>query len=75
MQKGGGDRGVVELDIRENGRHFERMGKVGIARGASLLAVRLHGIDVGAIEQRLAGLGIVALDALDQVVLPHHLRL
>src|SRR5262249_23629203 len=42
---------------------------------APLLAVRLHGVDVGAIEQGLAGVGVVALHALDQIVLPHHRRL
>src|SRR5262245_62168825 len=51
------------------------MGEVGVAGRPFLLAMRLHGVDVGAIEQRLAGGRVVAFDALDQVVLPHHLRL
>ncbi len=66
------DGGVVELEVGQDRRDLERMGKVRIARGALLLAVRLHGVDVGAVEQRLVGVGIVAADPLDQVVLPHH---
>ena len=74
VQKRGGDGRVVELEIGEDPRHFEGVGKIGVAGGASLLAVRLHGVDVGAIEHRLAGIGIVALHAFDQVILPHHSR-
>ena len=69
------DGGIVELEIGQDRRDFERMGEIGVAGGALLLAVGLHGVDVGAVEQGLAGVRIVALDALDQVVLPHHPRL
>ena len=48
------------------------MGEVRVAGGTLLLAVRLHGVDVGAVEQRLIGVGVVAADPLDQIVLPHH---
>jgi hypothetical protein len=75
VQQRGSNRGVIELEIGQDGRHFERMGKIRVTRGAPLLAMRLHGVDIGAIEQRLAGIRIVTLDPLDQVVLPHHLRL
>ncbi len=75
VQQCGRDRGIIELEIGENRSDLERMGKIGVAGGPRLLAMRLHGIDVGAVEQRLAGIRVVALDALDQVVLPHHLRL
>ncbi len=63
---------VVELQVGEDGGDFERMGEIGFAGGALLVAVRLHGIDVGAIEQRLVRLGIVAENPLDELVLPHH---
>ena len=53
---------VVELQVGEDGGDFEGVGEIGIARGALLVAVRLHGIDVGAIEQRLVRLGIVAAE-------------
>ena len=66
------DGGVVELEVGQNGRHFKRMAEIGVAGGALLLAVGLHGVDIGAVEQRLVGVGIVAADPFDQVVLPHH---
>ena len=66
------DRGVVELQLGEDRGDFERVRKIGIARGALLVAVRLHGIDVGAVEQRLVRLGIVREHPLDQFILPHH---
>ena len=68
------DGGVVELEVGQDRRDFERMGEIRVAGGALLLAMRLHGVDIGAVEQRLVGVGIVAADALDQLVLPHHLR-
>jgi hypothetical protein len=75
VQQGGRDGGIVELEIGQDRRDLERMREVGVAGGAFLLAVGLHGVDVGAIEQRLAGGRIVAPHALDEVVLPHHRRL
>src|SRR6185312_6734447 len=57
------------------GGDLERVRNVGIAGIAHLLAVRTHGVDVGAVEQILVGLGIVLLDPVDQLVLPHQLRL
>ena len=68
------DGGVVELEVGQNRGDFERMREIRIARRALLLAVRLHGVDVGAVEQRFVGVGIVAADPLDQFVLPHHRR-
>ena len=75
VQERSSDGGVVQLQIGQDRRDFQRMREVGIAGRTLLLAVRLHGIDVGAVKQRLAGRGIVALHALDQIVLPHHWRL
>jgi len=75
VQQRSSDGGVVELQIGQDRRDFQRMREVGIAGRTLLLAVRLHGVDVGAVEQRFAGGGIVALHALDQIVLPHHGRL
>ncbi len=66
------DRGVVELEVGQDGGDLERMGEVRVAGGALLLAVRLHGVDIGAVEQRLVGVRVVAADPLDQIVLPHH---
>ena len=49
------DRGVVELEVGQDRGDLERMGEIRIAGGALLLAVRLHGVDVGAVEQLLVG--------------------
>ncbi len=69
------DGGVVELQVGEDRRHFERMREIRIAGVALLLAVRLHGVDIGTVEQFLVRRRVVLLDAVDQLVLPHHPRL
>ena len=66
--------GVVELEVGEDRRDFERMRKIRIAGGAGLRAVRLHGVDIGAVQQIFVGIGVVGADAFDQIVLPHHAR-
>ena len=68
------DGGVVELEVGEDRRDFERMREIGIAGGAGLRAMRLHGVDIGAVQQVFVGVGIVGPDAFDQIVLPHHAR-
>ena len=60
VQQRGDDRRVVELEVGQDRRDFERMGEIGIARGALLRAVRLHGVDIGAVEQGLVGVRVVA---------------
>jgi hypothetical protein len=67
-----GDRGVVELQVGEDGGDFERVGEVRVARGALLRAMLLHGIDIGLVEQRLVGIGVVGLHPFDEFVLTHH---
>ena len=66
---------VVELQLGQDRGHFQRMREIRIARSALLLAMRLHRVDIGAVEQRLVGVRIVSPDPVDQFVLPHHLRL
>ena len=66
---------IVELKVGQDRGDFERVREIRIARGAGLRAVRLHRVHVSAVEQVLVGVRIVALDPLDQVVLPHHPRL
>ena len=73
VQKGRNNRGVVELQIGENRGDFERMRKIRIARRALLLAMRHHRVNIGAVEQIFVGVRIVGADAIDQIVLPHHL--
>ena len=67
-----GDGRVVELEVGEDAGDFERMGEVGIAVGALLRAMLLHGVDVGLVEQALVGVRIVPRDPLDEFVLAHH---
>ena len=69
------DGGVVELQLGEDRGHLQGMRDIGVAGVPLLLAVRLHGVDVGAVEQVLIGLGIILFDPFDQLVLPHELRL
>ena len=55
-------------------RDFERMGEIRISGGALLCAVRLHGIDVGTVQEIFVRVRIVAPDAVDQFVLAKDLR-
>ncbi len=69
VQQGGDDGGGVQPIVGQYARHLDRMGEVGVAGRASLRAVHAHGVDIGAIEQRLVRRGVVALDLLDQLIL------
>ena len=73
VQQRGDDGGHVELELGQDGRHFQGMGEIGIARGAELLAMRRHGIDIGLVEQRLVGVRVIGLDPLHQFGLAHQL--
>ena len=55
VQQRGDDGGVVELEVGEDRRDFQRMRKIGIAGGAGLGAMRLHGVDIGAVQHVLVG--------------------
>ena len=72
VQQRRGDGGVVEPHLGEDGGDFERMGKERRAGRPLLVAMRLHGVDIGAVEQRLVDVGLVALHPLDQLVLAGH---
>ena len=72
VQQPGDDRGAVELHLGEDAGDLDRMGEIGVARGAQLRAMRLHRIDVGTVERVLVGVRIVGFDPLDQLELPHH---
>ncbi len=66
------DRRAVEAHPREDAGDLNRMGEIGIARGALLASVRLHREDVGAVEGILIRRGIIGFDPLHQFELPHH---
>ena len=72
MQHCGDNGGVVQFQIREDRRHFERVSKIGVTGSPLLRAMRLHGINIRSIQQRLISVRIIALDALDQLELAHH---
>ena len=72
MQQRRGDGGVVELQVGQDGGDFEGMGEIRRARRPLLRTVRLHGVDVGAIEQRLVRLLVILENPFDEFVLPHH---
>ncbi len=68
------DRRIVELEIGQYRGDFERMREIRIARCALLRAMRLHRIDIGAVEQVFVDMRIIAPHSLDEFVLPHHGR-
>ena len=55
VQQSRRDGGIVELEVGEDPRHFQRVGEIGVAGGALLLAMGFHGVDVGAVEQGFVG--------------------
>ena len=75
MEKGDSDRRLVHVHVGEDGRDFERVREIGIARSAPLMAMLLHRIDISLVEQRLVHVGLVALNALDKLILTHHWRI
>ena len=67
-----GDGGGIEPHLGKDGRDFEGMGEERSAGSPLLIAMGLHGIDIGPIEQRLVGVRLIALDPLDQLILAGH---
>ena len=65
------DRGAVELEAGQDAGHLDGVVEIGIAGRSELGPMRLHGEDVGPVQEVLVGVGIVPLDALDELVLPH----
>ena len=65
MQEGGDDGRRIDLVIGQDAGDFQGVGKIGIARGPGLRAVRLHGKHVGAVEHLFVGRRIIPLDPLD----------
>ena len=53
VQHGRHDGGVVEPELGQHRRHLERMRHIGIAGSALLRPMRLHGVHIGAVQQRL----------------------
>ncbi|MNT04666.1 hypothetical protein D3C72_1392550 [compost metagenome] len=74
VQQGRDDGRRVQLVVGQDARDLNRVRKIGVARGPQLRAVHLHRIDVGAVQQRLVGGGVIGLDRLDQFELAHDRR-
>ena len=72
VKKGSGNGGRVELHLGQDGGDFQRVVEIGFPRGALLVAMRLHGIDIGPVEEVLIRIGVVLGDPLDKLVLTHH---
>ena len=56
VQQRGGERDVVEAEVGDDQRHAERVGDVGLAGAADLVAVGVAGDVVGVLDQRGVGL-------------------
>ena len=62
----------VEMHFGEDCGNFQRMGDVGVAIGPLLLAVFLHRVNIGLVQQGLIRIRFIFLNPLNEFVLPHH---
>ena len=60
------------LQVGQDRRDLERMGEDRPRPRRASAAMRVHGVDIGAVEEVLVGVGVVAAHPLDELVLPHH---
>jgi hypothetical protein len=72
VEQRGDDRLLVELEVGHQPGDLDRVAEVRVAAGALLRAVLLHREHVGAVEQRLVGVGVVGLDPFHKFVLAQH---
>jgi len=62
----------VEMHFGEDCGNFQRMRDVGVAIGPLLLAVFLHRVNIGLVQQGLIRIRFIFLNPLNEFVLPHH---
>lgn len=62
----------VEMHFRQDGGNFQRMRDIGVAIGPLLLAMFLHCINIGLVQQGLIRIRFIFLNPLNEFVLPHH---
>ncbi len=74
MKQGSDDGRGVDLQIRQDGGDFERVCEIGIAGRARLIAMRLHGVDIGLVQDVFIDIGIVARHPFHELELTHHVR-
>ena len=72
VEQARGDRHHVELHVREEVGHLQRMNQIGLPGMADLPLVLEGREDVRPPEQLDIGLGVVAPDLLDEVLEPDH---
>ena len=72
VQQAGDDRRGVEPHLGQDAGDLDRMGEIGVARGAQLGAVLLQAVDIGAVQHVLVRVRIVGLHALDEFKLTNH---
>ena len=72
MQQPDGDGGLVEPHVGQDVGDVERMDEVRLARAAHLSAMLARGEDVGAFEQLLIEVRLVALDFVEDVFEADH---
>ena len=72
VQQAGDDRRLVELELRQDAGHLERVDEVGLARLAHLPLMDLGAVDVSLLDDVEVGVGIVLLDPVENVVEPEH---
>ena len=72
MEQCGCNGGAIKLEFGQNGGHFQGMMEISFARGALLVAMGLHGINIGPVEKILIRIGVITRDPFHQFILPHH---
>ena len=74
MQESHGNRGVIQMQVRQDGGNFERMGEIGVAGCTGLGTVLLHGVHIGLVEQAFVRIRIISGNSFYEFVLAHHGR-
>lgn len=72
MQQRDRDGRFIQMHFRQDSGNFKRMRNIRVAIGPLLLAVFLHGVDIGLVQQGLIRIRFIFLNPLNEFVLPHH---
>ena len=69
VQQGSDDGLIVEMEVGQYPRDFNRMAEIGVAARAFLAPMFLHRKHIGAVDHRFVRIGIVALYPFDKFIL------
>ena len=72
VEQRGDDRFLIKLQLGHQPGHFDRMAEIGVAAGALLAAVLLHGVDIGPVQQHLVRIRIIGFYPFDKFILTQH---